>query len=608
MANIWEHLNGVSHDIDLIELPKFNSGLPEKKKNRKQTKTAKTAKKDKRIDCNGLEIIICQKGVKIGIHALQDLDIYRKIINYFTISVPQLGGYIKPVHNHKRNIKTTQILFPRFGMMEYMEKKLKNYVIVNHIKSGIRPITPFKWTGSFTNNQPIIADHIMANHFSKENASNARSGVILNLEAGQGKSYLATGLMEKIQRKTLIVCHTISILNQWVKLLRMSYPNNTVARYFGKVKEDGDIVVAVINSLLMDTLHNENGEVSPTTFFQPFGYVIFDEIHLYSSKSRKRIYNRCQRKYMLGLSATPDENKDGLDAVNTWNCGEILKAADLDGYSMEDIPFTGEVTAVRFHGNPDYIKILMNEKMGVINHSGMVNQICKDPYRLHTIVKLIFELRESNKNIFVFADRRDYLTKIKSYMNIFGIASHNLLKDSDQKKVMNLMGGATAEEMDQAKASANVILTTYAFMGTGVSIPRMDALVLATPRKSKSRQYINRIFRLGSDYSSMRKIIDVVDWGTHMKTQWYQRKKYYDEKKYPISDKTIKWGEINIEMVRMGLKDAGDNDVIEEPSEIETSLCELEYLLSQRPLISTAVNKSAEPIDLEILAMFDSLG
>ena len=58
----------------------------------------------------------------------------------------------------------------------------------------------------------------------------------------------------------------------------------------------------------------------------------------------------------------------------------------------------------------------------------------------------------------------------------------------------------------------------------------------------------------------------------------------------------------------MGLKDAGDNDVIEEPSEIETSLGELEYLLSQRPLISTAVNKSAEPIDPEILTMFDSLG
>ena len=83
-------------------------------------------------------------------------------------------------------------------------------------------------------------------------------------------------------------------------------------------------------------------------------------------------------------------------------------------------------------------------------------------------------------------------------------------------------------------------------MGTGVSIPRMDALILATPRKTKSRQYINRIFRLGSDYTSVRKIIDIVDWCTHMKAQYYHRKKYYAEKNYPIEPKSIKWDSITL--------------------------------------------------------------
>ena len=360
----------------------------------------------------------------------------------------------------------------------------------------------------------------------------------------------------------------------------------------------------------MDTLYNSSGAVSPTAFFQPFGYVVFDEIHLYSSTSRKQIYNRCQRKYMLGLSATPDENKDGLDAVNLWNCGSILKASDLDGYSVEDIPFKGEVTVVRFHGHPDYIQILMNEKMDIINHSGMVNQICEDPYRLHMIVKIVFELRGCNKNIFVFADRREYLKKIKTYMSIFGIASHDLLKSSDQTKVMNLMGGATADEMETAKTSATVILTTYQYMGTGVSIPRMDALILATPRKSKSRQYINRIFRLGGDYTSVRNIIDIVDWGTHMKSQYYIRKKYYTEKKYPIANNTITWTEVNKEMVQMGLKNADDTDVIDEPNEIETSLGELEYLLSQTPIISSSIKKSKKEViihDDDVMSMLDSL-
>jgi superfamily II DNA or RNA helicase len=578
MTNVWENLDRVSYGVDSLDLSaKKTNG------SNKHTNKSSKSKKDNRVDCNGMELIICQKGVKASIHRLQDLNLYRKLINYFSISVPQMGGYIKKVVNHRTLVKTSQLLLPRFGMLDYMDKNLKNYTTVNHIRSGSRPSIPFNWEGSFTNNQPIIADHIMNNQFNEENSNTARAGVILNLEAGQGKSYLATGLMEKIQRKTLIVCHTISILNQWVKLLKVAYPNNVIGRYFGKVKEKGDICVAIINSLLMDKLYDETGEITASTFFQPFGYVIFDEIHLYSSNSRKQIYNRCQRKYMLGLSATPDENKDGLDAVNTWHCGGILKADELEGYTMEDIPFIGEVSVVKFHGHPDYIKILMNEKMDIINHSGMVNQICEDPYRLHMIVKLVFELRSSGKNIFVFADRRAYLKKIQLYMNIFGIASHNLLKDSDQKNVMSLMGGSSAEDMDNAKDNANVILTTYAFMGTGVSIPRMDSIVLATPRKSKSRQYINRIFRLGGDYTSMRKIVDVVDWSTHMKTQWYHRKKYYDEKNYTISAKTIKWCDMNDEMIEMKLKD-DDVDTIKEPDELETSLQELEYLISRRPI------------------------
>jgi superfamily II DNA or RNA helicase len=164
---------------------------------------------------------------------------------------------------------------------------------------------------------------------------------------------------------------------------------------------------------------------------------------------------------------------------------------------------------------------------------------------------------------------------------------------------MNLMGGATAESMEEAQLNSNVILTTYAFMGTGVSIPKMDALILATPRKSKSRQYINRIFRLGGDYASVRKIVDIVDWSTHMKSQWYLRKKYYDEKKYPITEKKVKWSEIDTEMTEMGIladateptesteitESTGENVEDSFHNEIELSLSELEQLLSQHSIL-----------------------
>jgi hypothetical protein len=97
-------------------------------------------------------------------------------------------------------------------------------------------------------------------------------------------------------------------------------------------------------------------------------------------------------------------------------------------------------------------------------------------------------------------------------------------------------------------------------MGTGKSIPKMDAIILATPRRRKSRQYIGRIFRLGSNYDITRKIVDIVDWATPLKSQWYQRKLYYDEKKFPITEKKIKYTELKAEMIAMGL--LGDDDAV----------------------------------------------
>ena len=533
--------------------PVDNSILKNNQKNNQKNNPnkQKAPEKDKKIDCGGMNIIICQRGAKINV----DDIICNKLIKHFSISVPQLGGYIKKVSNHKLLPGLTQILFPRFGTINYAKEHFKNYNIINQIKSGNRPILPFKWEGKFTDNQHIIVKAIMSTYFNDDSIHNATGGVILNLEAGRGKSFVAAGLIEKINRKTLIVCHTISILNQWIKLLKQAYPNNIISHYYGASKENGDICVGVINSLIMDEMYNGNEKVHALDFFKPFGFVVFDEIHLYSSKTRKKIYNVCQRKYMMGLSATPDENKDGLDKINTWNCGNILNAESLPGYSVDDIPFKGDVSLVKYTGPEEYIKILVNEANGMINHSGMINQLCEDPYRMHMIIKIVFDLRRDGKNIFIFADRRSYLLKLQTYMNLFAVHSHQLLKANDTDTVVALMGGSSADAMDSAKKSAVIILTTYSFMGTGVSIPHMDAIILATPRKSKSRQYVNRIFRLGGDYNSIRKIIDIVDWSTHMKSQWYFRKKYYDEKKYTMITKKILWSEINDELMSLNIKD-----------------------------------------------------
>ena len=82
-------------------------------------------------------------------------------------------------------------------------------------------------------------------------------------------------------------------------------------------------------------------------------------------------------------------------------------------------------------------------------------------------------------------------------------------------------------------------------MGTGKSIVKMNGLVLAHSRKNKMRQFINRIFRLGSDATITREIWDICDVKTRIAAQWRTRKEYYESKKYKIIERVVKYDTID---------------------------------------------------------------
>jgi hypothetical protein len=515
----------------------------------------KKVRKINKIDCDGMVIHLRHRGACIDMDKLESVGLDKKLFKYFTISTKTIQ-YIKLTACYKKDRRRKQVIFPRFGIIELLSG-WKNYVVKNHIYVGYSPITPYKWTGKYKDNQPIIINHILTKFFNKKRADAGKSGVLLNLDAGQGKSYIATGLIQSLKVKTLVVCHNKNILYQWVDILQKAYPSNTIGQYYGTTKVDGDIVVGVINSLIQDTMFcDANMPITPKEFFKPFGFVILDEVHEYCSKTRSIIYQKAQSTYMLGLSATPDERIDGLDVINIWNVGQMLKADELPGYTMENITFQGEVSMIKYVGPIEYTKVIVNEALELVSVPKMITQLMGDPYRIYLIVKTVSSMID-DQNIFVFADRREYLERIRVELQLYNIA--NDIVDTDEQ-VARLVGGATSNEVASAENKATVILTTYQFMGTGKSIPKMDAAILATPRRRKSKQYIGRIFRAGSNYNKMRKIIDIVDWGTPMKAQWYERKLYYDSKEFPITQTLVKYTELMPEMKNMGLIADADAD------------------------------------------------
>jgi len=500
------------------------------------------------------------------VNSLNTLKKVRKIENYFTIKTMQLIGSFKQVKCCKVDKKKKHIIVPRFGIFEILNKKysLDGYYTISQLQSGQPPSSPFNWIGTLRNNQPLIVDYIKNNYFTKKHVRRGSAGCILNLEAGQGKTYVASYFIGHIKRKTAVILHSTSMIKQWANDLRSCYGNDIkIGYYYSKKKVEGDIMLIVVNSATNSEFKFKNAKTgnrvkskadskvnskteSYTTynaidFYNQFGLVIMDECHLYANNFCGKVFRQAQTPYVLGLSATPDENINNFDRLVWWGIGPVLDAKTIPGYVSTDDTFTGEVHRIQYYGAPNYTRVMRNKITDIVSTTDTITMICSDDKRSDIVIYCIKECLKKNLFTFVFADRRDYLEILRNKLiaeTTSGLTNAKEQTDimTDDKDYIRIVGGSKDEELAIATEKSRVIFTTYQYMGTGKSIVKMNGLVLATPRKSKMKQYIKRIFRLGSDTTIKRHIYDIVDMKTTLKNQWYVRNKYYKDKNFDISE------------------------------------------------------------------------
>lgn len=490
-------------------------------------------------------IYITKTGAFIKFEYLGDsLKAVKKVENYFTLTTKLITGQLKKIKSCKTDKAKKRIIVPRFGIFEILTDKFKleDHPVKSQIKPGEKPETPFVWEGKQTTNQKLISDHIIANYYTKERVACGSAGLILNLEAGQGKSYLAAYMITKIQRKTAIILHSTSLIEQWVKVLNSALGDSvSIGYYYAKKKKLGDIMLMIIDSATSETFKFKTGDLPAMDFYNKFGFIIYDECHTYANKFSMKAMKIAHAPYMLGLSATPDENTMGFDNLVWWELGPVLDATSIPGYESTSEDFKATVHRIQYYGPPDYTKVLTSEATELTNTAGTINMICEDTIRNNVVIDCIKRGLDLGLYMFVFADRREYLETLRQLLQDTLKIEGEIV--DDDKSFMRLVGGAKAEEMEQAETSSRVIFTTYPYMGTGRSIVKMNGLVLANPRKSKMKQYINRIFRLGSDETVERHIWDICDMKLKLSNQWNVRKKYYDSKGYKIESEKIKYNE-----------------------------------------------------------------
>lgn len=502
-----------------------------------------------------MDALICERGVAINANEFVERfgnEVLLKLKRSLTIStIDRITKIPKktPMYTIVKTSEGPMLELPKFCLSMLRAKKYVNR-ITTYLCLGER--MTHEYIGQSNPNQQLVVKYVI-DHF-KNHSPDGYNGFTLKLLAGCGKSFCAMDIISKVRRKTLIVVPNTYLLNQWVKLLNQYFPDATIGELYGKRKVDGDIIVGIINTVSdLDTFEvntkrplpnvgktlkyiKHKTTISVDELYGQIGLTVFDESQMYVSKEFRKAFQRVKSRFTLGLSATPDIREDKLDRIHLSWVGPIMDADTLENYSPAQDAFKSTAKLIKYHGLDEHVQFKIRDD-GMMDYQSIIEALVTDPYRNQLLVDQIIQLAKGGYYVFVFSDRRSHLEHLYETMaNLLGPDGPNSTENAinlempEASRKIILYGGSSEQTIQTANDISNIIFTTYQYSSTGVSIKKMDCLVLTTPRRTNMKQIINRVFRLGSDQTIERQIIDIIDVKMPIKRQHLERLKAYKER------------------------------------------------------------------------------
>ena len=284
-------------------------------------------------------------------------------------------------------------------------------------------------------------------------------------------------------------------------------------KYLEEEKNVYDIEVKDNHNFVICSIRGESGPV-------------VHNCHHINSEHFSRALFKIGSEYTLGLSATPNR-PDKLERVFEWHAGPIIHESKIEprgltpiihfyNYSLDPDPRTKAfVELLNFKQNP--------------NITGMITTLTNSVHRNAFIISKIKKVleRDPERNVLVLSDRRHHIIQLKEFLEN---------DDSFNHSVGLYMGQMKRSDLDESE-NAQIIFGTINMVKEGFDIPRLDTLVLTTP-KSDVNQIVGRILR--KDHKEKPPlIIDIADQYSAFTLQGYKRKHFYNSREYKIYNYTI---------------------------------------------------------------------
>ena len=429
-------------------------------------------------------------------------NISRELSDFFTFEVP--GARFMP--QYKKRIWDGKIRLYNmingeiyYGLIPYIEEFAKQNDIDIQYEGELNAteyaIEPTVLDGFIRNVRPKSNGKTLQLRDYQRNAvvhaiRNNRS--LLLSPTASGKSlviYLLSRWYES--SRVLILVPTTSLVEQmYTDFLDYGYLESKMQKiYQGYTKDiSSEVTISTWQSLYK----------MPRKFFEQFGCILGDEVHLFKAKSLTNIMNKMhQTQYRHGFTGTLDGTQthrlvlEGLfGSVNrVTSTKELMEKKTLAKLKIKCIVLQ----------YPDSDKKFMKDQ----SYQDEVDLLVRDERRNKFIVNLTNYLKGNTLVLFQFVEKH-------------GAVLYDMMKDLD-RKVFYVHGGTDTETRENIreiteKEKNAIIVASYGTFSTGINIRNLHNVVFSSPSKSRIRvlQSIGRGLRTTNDKTGAT-LLDIAD-------------------------------------------------------------------------------------------------
>ena len=481
--------------------------------------------------------MIISKKNEVYVRVETEPNIARELSDFFTFEVPGarfMPSYKKRIWDGKIRLYNQMNGEVYLGLIPYIQEfaKLNDIDIeykgdVNATQSSfthgvckgfIRNIKP-KSNGKSIELRDYQTDAVV--HAIRNNRS------LLLSPTASGKSliiYLLSRWYES--NRILILVPTTSLVEQmYTDFLDYGYLESKMQKIYQVYTKDisSEVTISTWQSLYK----------MPRKFFEQFGCILGDEVHLFKAKSLTNIMNKMHMtKYRHGFTGTLDGTQthrlilEGLfGSVNkVTSTKELMEKKTLAKLKIKCIVLQ----------YPDADCKFMKDQ----NYQDEVDLIVRDERRNKFILNLTTHLKGNTLVLFQFVEKH-------------GAVLYDMMKDLN-RKVFYVHGGTdtqTREEIREITENEKnaIIVASYGTFSTGINIRNLHNVVFSSPSKSRIRvlQSIGRGLRTTNDKTGAT-LIDIADDFTWKSKQnftlrhFMERINIYNEEEFDYTIKNLK--------------------------------------------------------------------